>query len=135
MSAWKVAVERQERTTKATKIEIGQPGIRAIKKGFSDRDRLLLPHAERDIANDLARSGELQQATVATAHKIARIAYHLLKTGKPCREESDAEYERKRQERELKHLARRAHKLGYTLTAVPTTAPESSPEPGGEGSF
>ena len=72
-----------------------------------------------------------KQAIVATAHKIARIVYHLLKTGEPYREESDAEYERKRQERELNHLARRAHKLGYTLTAVPTTVPESSPEPGG----
>jgi hypothetical protein len=72
---------------------------------------------------------------VATAHKIARIVYHLVKTGEPYREESDAEYERKRQEREIKHLARRAHKLGYTLTAVPATALESPPEPGGEGSF
>jgi transposase len=72
-----------------------------------------------------------KQAIVATAHKIARIVYHLLKTGEPYREESDTEYERKRQERELKHLTRRAQKLGYTLTAVSTTAPESSPEPGG----
>ena len=76
-----------------------------------------------------------KQAIVATAHKIARIVYHLLKTGEPYREESDAAYERKRQQRELKHLARRAQKLGYTLTAVPATAPESLPESGGEGSF
>jgi transposase len=76
-----------------------------------------------------------KQAIVATAHKIARIVYHLLKTGEPYREESDAEYERKRQERELKHLARRAQKLGYTLTAVPATAPELPAESGGEGSF
>jgi transposase len=68
-----------------------------------------------------------KQAIVATAHKIARIVYHLLKTGEPYREESDTEYERKRQERELKHLTRRAHKLGYSLTAVPTTASESQP--------
>jgi transposase len=47
-----------------------------------------------------------KQAIVATAHKIARIVYHLLKTGEPYREESDVEYERKRQERELKHLTR-----------------------------
>jgi transposase len=53
-----------------------------------------------------------KQAIVATAHKIARIVYHLLKTGEPYREESDADYERKRQERELKHLARRAQQLG-----------------------
>jgi transposase len=72
-----------------------------------------------------------KQAIVATAHKIARTVYHLLKTGEPYREESDAEYERKRQERELKHLARRAQKLGYTLTAVPATALESSPRAGG----
>jgi transposase len=72
-----------------------------------------------------------KQAIVATAHKIARIVYHLLKTGEPYREESDAEYERKRQERELKHLTRRAQKLGYTLTAAPATAPESPPKAGG----
>src|SRR6266496_1522626 len=75
-----------------------------------------------------------KQAIVATAHKSARIVYHLLKTGEPYREESDAVYDRKRQEREIKHLARRAQKLGYTLTAVPATAPETHPEPGGEGS-
>ena len=77
-----------------------------------------------------ARLG-LKQAIVATAHKIARTVYHLLKTGEPYQEESDVEYERKRQERELKHLARRAQKLGYSLTAVPAAAPESPSTPGG----
>jgi transposase len=76
-----------------------------------------------------------KQAIVATAHKIARTVYHLLKTGEPYREESDADYERKRQEREIKHLARRAQKLGYTLNAIPATAPELLAEAGGEGSF
>jgi hypothetical protein len=68
---------------------------------------------------------------VATAHKIARVVYHLLKTGEPYREEGAEEYERMRRERELKHLARRAQKLGYTLTAVPAPAPESPSRPGG----
>src|SRR5262249_23621680 len=72
-----------------------------------------------------------KQAIVATAHKIARIVYHLLKTGEPYREKSDTEYERKRQEREIKHLTRRAHKLGYTLTAVPATSSDAHPKPGG----
>jgi transposase len=72
-----------------------------------------------------------KQAIVATAHKIARIVYHLLKTGEPYREESNAEYERQRHERELKHLARRARKLGYTLAPLPATAPESQPKGGG----
>jgi transposase len=70
-----------------------------------------------------------KQAIVATAHKIARTVYHLLKTHEPYREETAAEYDRKRRERELKHLARRAQKLGYTLTAVPAGTPESQPEP------
>jgi len=69
------------------------------------------------------------QAIVATAHKIARIVYHLLKTGEPYREEGAAEYEQKRQARELKHLARRAQKLGYTLTPVTPNQPESATEP------
>jgi transposase len=71
-----------------------------------------------------------RQAIVATAHKIARTVYHLLKTREPYREESVADYDRKRQERELKQLSRRAHKLGYTLTAVPLDTPDSPPEPG-----
>jgi len=71
------------------------------------------------------------QAIVATAHKIARIVYHLLKTGEPYREEGAAEYEQKRQARELKHLARRAQKLGYSLAPIPATAPGSQPEGGG----
>jgi transposase len=53
-----------------------------------------------------------KQAMVATAHKSARMVYHLLKTGEPYREERATEDERKRQERERNHLARRAHKLG-----------------------
>jgi len=69
-----------------------------------------------------------KQAIVATAHKIARTVYHLLKTRESYREESAAEYERKRRERELKQLARRAQKMGYTLTAVPAKTPESHSE-------
>ena len=61
-----------------------------------------------------------KQAIVATAHKIARMVYHLLKTREPYWEESAAEYDQKRQERELKHLARRAQKLGYNPHGEPT---------------
>lgn len=54
-----------------------------------------------------ARKG-LQQAIVATAHKIARIVYHLLKYGEAYKLESSESYERERQERELRALTRRA---------------------------
>lgn len=65
------------------------------------------------------------QATVATAHKIARVVYHLLKYGKAYQPESAEAYEQQRQEREHRALERRANKLGYTLTQVqdPTLAP------------
>ena len=67
-----------------------------------------------------------KQAVVATAHKIARTIYHLLKTREPYQEESAAAYDRQRKERELNHLARRAQKLGFTLTAVVVAPPEPS---------
>ena len=76
-----------------------------------------------------------KQAIVATAHKIARTVYHLLKTGEPYQESSAADYEDKRRERELKHLARRAQKLGYTLTVAPATPPETESVSPPAGSF
>ena len=73
-----------------------------------------------------ARKGP-QQANVATAHKIARIVYHLLKTGEAYVEQSAEEYEEQRRERELRRLAQRASKLGYTLTLAPATAALPAP--------
>ena len=74
-----------------------------------------------------ARKGP-QQATVATAHKIARIVYHLLKYGEAYQAESASGYEQKRQERELHHLVRRAQKLGYTLSPTATNPPNVTSE-------
>ena len=76
-----------------------------------------------------------KQAIVATAHKIARTVYHLLKTGEAYQEQSAEEYDHKRRERERRQLERRAQKLGYTLTALPPNVLESRPEPGSDGSF
>jgi hypothetical protein len=68
-----------------------------------------------------------KQAIVATVHKIARVVYHLLTTKQPYREEWAEGADQKRQEREFKQLARRAQKLGYTLSPVAEPAPASSP--------
>src|SRR5215216_1204356 len=68
-----------------------------------------------------------EQAIVATAHKIARVVYHLLTTKEPYREECAEEADRKRQERELKQLARRAQKLGYSLNPITAPPPAASP--------
>lgn len=69
-----------------------------------------------------ARKGP-QQVIVATAHKIARIVYHLLKTGEAYVEQPAGDFEEQRRERELRQLTRRASKLGLTLTpAAPAAA-------------
>ena len=64
-----------------------------------------------------ARRGA-QQAIVATAHKIARVFYHLLKYQEAFRPESMHEFDRKRRQRELKSLERRAKALGYSLQSA-----------------
>ena len=58
-----------------------------------------------------------EQAMVATAHKIARTFYHILKERTPFRDLGAQEYERRAQERELAHLRQRAAKLGFSLVA------------------
>lgn len=62
-----------------------------------------------------------KQAIVATAHKIARTFYHMLKHRTPYHDLGGEEYERRARERELRNLERRAAKLGMTL--LPSTAP------------
>jgi transposase len=62
------------------------------------------------------------KAVVATAHKLARIVYHLLKTGVPYvgmpPEQEDAQY----RERALRNLQRKARKLGAKLVLESTAA-------------
>ena len=58
------------------------------------------------------------QALVATAHKIARTVYHLLKDKTAYHDIGAERYEQQFQERELAHLRQKAAKLGYTLTAA-----------------
>jgi len=56
-----------------------------------------------------------ERAVVATAHKLARIIYHLLKHREPYQAMDAAEDERRHQEQDLRQLKRRAAKLGYAL--------------------
>lgn len=64
-----------------------------------------------------------ERAIVATAHKLARIIYHLLKYREPYQDIGAGEYERRAREREITQLKRKAAKLGYTLTQQPVTVP------------
>ena len=60
--------------------------------------------------------GGPQLAQVATAHKIARTVYYLLKHRVQYRDPGAELYEHKQRERELESLRKKATKLGFTLT-------------------
>jgi len=62
-----------------------------------------------------------KQAIVATAHKIARTFYHILKHRTPFHDLGGEEYERRAREREIKNLQKRAAKLGLVVTETPAT--------------
>jgi hypothetical protein len=55
------------------------------------------------------------QALVATAHKIARTVYHMLKHRVPSHDIGAEDYNQRFRERELQYLQKKASKLGYTL--------------------
>jgi transposase len=65
-----------------------------------------------------ARQGP-KAAIVATAHKIARIVYHLLTHRTPFRDLSAEDYEQRARERDLTNRRKRAAKLGLTLVDSP----------------
>jgi transposase len=62
-----------------------------------------------------------KQAIVATAHKIARAFYHILKHRTPFHDLGGEEYERRAREREIKNLQKRAAKLGLAVVETPAT--------------
>jgi transposase len=59
------------------------------------------------------------KATTATAHKLAKIIYHMLKEQTPYREHGAESYLHNEQERRLRQLRRQAQHLGFEL--VPQT--------------
>ncbi len=60
------------------------------------------------------------QAQVATAHKIARTVYHLLKYKTPYQDIGAKAYDQQAQDREVAHLRKKAAQLGYALTVTTT---------------
>jgi transposase len=60
------------------------------------------------------------QATVATAHAIARVVYRMLKYKVEYETISVEEYEQKYREQQLKYMKKKAAKLGYQLVPIPT---------------
>jgi len=61
-----------------------------------------------------ARGGP-ERAITATAHKLARIIYHMLKERQPYQPVSPEAYEAQNRQRQIETLTRKAAKLGFAL--------------------
>jgi transposase len=68
-----------------------------------------------------ARKGPASAIT-ATAHKLARILYHVLKHRTPYQPQSQETYDEHLRQRTIHHLKRNAARLGFTLLPQPVTA-------------
>ncbi len=64
----------------------------------------------------------VQKAIVATAHKIARVFYHMLKTREPYQARSADEYRERERTREIARLTKKARLFGFELV-------QATPEP------
>lgn len=58
------------------------------------------------------------QATVATAHFIARVVYRMLKDKVEYQPLSVGEYEKRYQEQQIKYLQKKAAKFGFQLAPL-----------------
>lgn len=63
------------------------------------------------------------KAITATAHKLARLIYSMLKHGTTYVIRGMDEYEQQYRQRAVKNLCRRAHELGYELHPTPVGTP------------
>jgi len=59
------------------------------------------------------------KAVTSTAHKLARIVYHLLTTGQAYNESVFAQQEAQNKQRNESRLRHQARKLGFELTQIP----------------
>jgi transposase len=66
------------------------------------------------------------KAITATAHKLARIFYTVMRYGVEYQKRSEEEFEIEHRKRMEKNLHRRAKELGYELRKIETTASEPS---------
>ena len=63
-----------------------------------------------------------EKAIVATAHKIARCFYHMLKEHTPYHDLGGEEYQRRQKAREVAALRKKAAKLGMQVVELPSLA-------------
>ncbi len=69
------------------------------------------------------------KAITATAHKLARMIYSMLRYGTEYVDAGAASYELMYQTKVLRHLSRRARDLGYELVETDNLRPNANPNP------
>jgi transposase len=69
------------------------------------------------------------KAITATAHKLARIVYHLMRGGVAYLKQTEEAYARQVRERLEKQLVRRAKELGYEVKKIASAEPTGSAGP------
>jgi len=67
------------------------------------------------------------KAITATAHKLARLIYAMLKNGTEYVELGEDEYERRYRKRVMRNLHRKARAFGYRLVEIEGSAPNLKP--------
>ena len=67
------------------------------------------------------------KAITATAHKLARLIYSMLKNGKEYTDLGQDYYEKQYKNRVLKNLKRRASQMGFELVPCPNIDENLSP--------
>jgi hypothetical protein len=69
------------------------------------------------------------KAITATAHKLARIVYHLMRGGVAYLKQTEAAYAQQVHQRLEKQFLRRARELGYEVKKIDPVDPPGSAEP------
>jgi MinD superfamily P-loop ATPase len=62
------------------------------------------------------------KAITATAHKLARLVYSMLKNGTAFVDAGQGDYEERYRTRVVKNLKRKAQEMGFDLVAIQSTA-------------
>jgi hypothetical protein len=58
------------------------------------------------------------KAITATAHKLARLVYSMLKHGTAFVDAGQEQYDERYRSRVIQNLKRKAHELGYQLVSI-----------------
>ena len=67
----------------------------------------------------------------ATAHKLARVVYHVMRYGEACAAQQEQQFADEVRERQEKQLHRRARELGYDLVPKPNPNLAANPDESG----